>query len=756
MTEKQLVWIFLTRFLTLTLMLDLSVSQPVFALRPGSGMDDPSSSLRTGLEERLRSVVSGQAGFVEGASVTAGTEETIEVDPLKGWMREQVQTLLAWAAEKKVVNVELDEIAHVEAQFADGDWKEEYLKNIRLLEFHPSDQDHWIENARAYFSYPNAYGSTAIPLGSIRKISLAGGSPRVKPDVETAPPSNLFLNDLASDREIERTWEALRAVLAENQRPLLGELAGAPILSLAEAHEQFLRADASRVSMFFQLKGFPDKESIQTLKRLAVFNGEVCICHIRNTDIWVAVLQQVGRGGMQEPGSAYAKADRLYKNLASADLLDVEFHNHPGGIVRQPSAADIGRALHKGGRNYLITPKGFVLFSVDRIVSPGKVLFWPPSTWGEIFTFEATNLGMSIAEAISSDWQKEWLEEGIFPEQMRNFYERIRFDVAPAIPWEDISGETFSPEAPSLLDQLRNPSPQIRIWSLGRLQDVYGHIPRLLHLRLLAQFALTDPDPAVRSLVYERLAESMEGFLGVHSVVMRIILERISAPPGISDRTPQENAASTGSKRWSSRLKEWVYRLLGLGTGLEEKVEVRTVRKLEGSTDLNARRLAQEAKAAGYSHVVLIPKALSKQASFENLVVTLFAQENVVTKAMAVLTPEEELALRVNPNYIPSQPEKIERFLREHVTEQIQTPVVALDVILEKDIDRILPADHPLTLLLDSKLDGENPLMPYRKALATLLSNPPKEGLRNLILRLTKGTVQTVTIEGIDYVAIFA
>ncbi len=45
--------LFKTRFLALTLMLDLSVGQPAFALRPGSGIDDPKGSVRTGLEEAL-------------------------------------------------------------------------------------------------------------------------------------------------------------------------------------------------------------------------------------------------------------------------------------------------------------------------------------------------------------------------------------------------------------------------------------------------------------------------------------------------------------------------------------------------------------------------------------------------------------------------------------------------------------------------------------------------------------------------------
>lgn len=34
-------------------MLNLSVTQSVFALRPGSGIDDPRGSVRTGLEEIL-------------------------------------------------------------------------------------------------------------------------------------------------------------------------------------------------------------------------------------------------------------------------------------------------------------------------------------------------------------------------------------------------------------------------------------------------------------------------------------------------------------------------------------------------------------------------------------------------------------------------------------------------------------------------------------------------------------------------------
>ncbi len=187
--------------------------------------------------------------------------------------------------------------------------------------------------------------------------------------------------------------------------------------------------------------------------------------------------------------------------------------------------------------------------------------------------------------------------------------------------------------------------------------------------------------------------------------------------------------------------------------GLEEGVSVQTVGDLEASQDENARQLALDTRSAGYSHVVLIPRALSEKADFEDLVVTLFAQESVVTKAMAVLTPEQGLTLRAYPHYIPSQAGRVAEFLRKHITEGIQTPVVALDTSLEGVVGQILPANHPLTVLLDAE---EHHLMPYRKAIATLFTNPPKEGLRNLILKLSRGSVRPVTIGGRDYTAIFA
>lgn len=187
--------------------------------------------------------------------------------------------------------------------------------------------------------------------------------------------------------------------------------------------------------------------------------------------------------------------------------------------------------------------------------------------------------------------------------------------------------------------------------------------------------------------------------------------------------------------------------------GLEEGVSVQTVGDLEASQDENARQLALDARAAGYSHVVLIPDALAAEANFEELVVTLFAQESVVTKAMTVLTPEEGLTLRVYPRYVPPQAGGVAEFLRGHITQEIQIPVIALDGALENVVGQILPSNHPLTLLLDSE---EHHLMPYRKAIATLFTNPPKEGLRNLILKLSRGSVRTVTIGGRDYTAIFA
>lgn len=256
----------------------------------------------------------------------------------------------------------------------------------------------------------------------------------------------------------------------------------------------------------------------------------------------------------------------------------------------------------------------------------------------------------------------------------------------------------------------------------------------------LTRSGLLGDIPIQRQRVDERVMTQSK-----REALVKVVRSHVSAlPETLKERIELANAL------------EWLDPTFGnksLESGLEEVVLVPTVEELEKSDDPNARQLAQEAGAAGYSHVVLIPKALSEEADFEDLVVTLFAQESVVTKAMAVLTPEKGLTLRAYPHYIPSQAERVAEFLREHITEEIQTPVVALDVAFERAVSQILPANHPLTLLLDAE---EHHLMPYRKAIATLFTNLPKEGLRNLILKLNRGSVRPVTIGGRDYTAIFA
>ncbi len=191
------------------------------------------------------------------------------------------------------------------------------------------------------------------------------------------------------------------------------------------------------------------------------------------------------------------------------------------------------------------------------------------------------------------------------------------------------------------------------------------------------------------------------------------------------------------------------------GAGLEQsQVTVPTVDQLTTLNDKNAWRLAQEAKAAGVSNVLLIPQDLIDiTEDFDRLTITLFAQESVVAKALSILTPEKKApSLIVYPLYIPSDPNGIGKFAREQIKD-VPTPVLALDLVFESVATEILPNDHPLTLLFEAE---DHFLMPYRKALATLLSHPPKEGTHNLILKLTRGSIRRVTIGGRDYTAIFA
>ncbi|MBI3616579.1 MAG: hypothetical protein HY211_08725 [Candidatus Omnitrophica bacterium] len=186
-------------------------------------------------------------------------------------------------------------------------------------------------------------------------------------------------------------------------------------------------------------------------------------------------------------------------------------------------------------------------------------------------------------------------------------------------------------------------------------------------------------------------------------------------------------------------------------SGLEEGgVQIPTVDELDAVDDIQAHRLANAARRDGSSHVVLIlSEWIRKAAVDEKRVVTILAQKEVTEKAVAVFPMEWAVRLLREP--IPPDPEQMKDFLIKNIPDAA-SPVIALDSVFEGQMGEILPADHPVTLLINPYWEH---LTDYAKALTLLLSQP-KEVLQNLVLKLTYGSVRRVTIRGQNYVAIFA
>jgi hypothetical protein len=179
-------------------------------------------------------------------------------------------------------------------------------------------------------------------------------------------------------------------------------------------------------------------------------------------------------------------------------------------------------------------------------------------------------------------------------------------------------------------------------------------------------------------------------------------------------------------------------------SGLEEQVQVLTIEEL-AAKGVDAAAIAQE---AGYSRAVLVP-ADGGRLKPEPLTLELFAHATVAPGAMSVLP--ENFTLRGVPIRIPSDDaEAANARLQQAAAASAEGRfvLIALDPAYRGMFE--LPEEHPLALMLSPSTYH----MIDRTALAAFLAR--HKGLQNLILDLTKGSIQTVTIDGKDYFAIFA
>ncbi len=189
--------------------------------------------------------------------------------------------------------------------------------------------------------------------------------------------------------------------------------------------------------------------------------------------------------------------------------------------------------------------------------------------------------------------------------------------------------------------------------------------------------------------------------------------------------------------------KEQMLRLLESAAGLEEQIRVVSVEELERLEP----ELVAQIRAAGRSRAVLLPVSLAS-APVEKASVSLFAQPSVSAGAVAVM-PEGWMVGAFTE--IPENDRSTGNELLRRATAafgQGNSVVIALDTAFRAGLQ--LPAGHPVALLLSPNTYH----LIDKAALAAFLARP--DALVNLVLDLTKGTIQRVTIEGQDYFAIFA
>ncbi len=197
-----------------------------------------------------------------------------------------------------------------------------------------------------------------------------------------------------------------------------------------------------------------------------------------------------------------------------------------------------------------------------------------------------------------------------------------------------------------------------------------------------------------------------------------------------------------------ARLEQILPIVAGLITGLTGGLEEPWVRVLT-LEELGRRgvELAAAAQAEGYTQAILVP-AKTVPAQLRPGSVDLYAHLSVVSGAMAILPEGWPIGRTLA---VSEQNTDEANALLEEATDDFadgKQVVIALNPDFGQGVR--LPENHPVALFLSPSTYH----LIDRAALAAFLARP--DALVNLILDLTRGTIERVTIEGEDYFAIFA
>ncbi|MCM8794678.1 MAG: protein phosphatase 2C domain-containing protein [Candidatus Omnitrophica bacterium] len=193
-----------------------------------------------------------------------------------------------------------------------------------------------------------------------------------------------------------------------------------------------------------------------------------------------------------------------------------------------------------------------------------------------------------------------------------------------------------------------------------------------------------------------------------------------------------------------SEITAQISQLIQDQAGLEQQPKVWTLQQLADK----GVELAAVAQAQQYTRAVLVLAGIPAPALESSG--TLFAHASVSAAAWSLL-PEGWVAPE---NLFDIPVEKSSEMLARAVAEfgKNQSVVIALEQGVPVDLQQF--EERPPALLLNSQTWHLLMRQEYRRVLAVILTQPRL--MTNLILDLTKGSIQRVTIDGVDYFAVFA
>ncbi len=273
------------------------------------------------------------------------------------------------------------------------------------------------------------------------------------------------------------------------------KLEGVSVLPFDRALGVFESLDESGIGYMYRLQEPP---RMAELRQLASYDGEIVVGRIRGTNEWIIRLHNrfdhVRRKG--GPGRHFTD-DALYKNLSNSDMIEEEYHNHPKGRNPIPSLMDLGVALSRNSRMFLITKESLIEFDARGVVNLNGRILMPGYAHEVNEQLQDAGVRMKeIAEA-QNDQRIELLKE---------LYLQIHFQIIEHV-WKDSYERPERSPSPGMVALLKSEFPQERIKALSFFDNLLtdSRVFPAEHVNLLGWYARNDPVFDVRLFAYNNL-----------------------------------------------------------------------------------------------------------------------------------------------------------------------------------------------------------------------------------------------------------